>query len=136
MPKDLMRWSPFREINRFFDDDFFSSHGFSPSVDIYQDGNNIVVESPLAGVKPEDVHISIENNVLMISGKTEEKKEVNKDDYYRKELRQGSFSRSVLLPTEVKTEEIKAESSNGMLKIIIPKVEESKRKKIEIEIKK
>lgn len=133
MTKDLTRWSPFKELNRFFDEDLFS--GFSPSVDIYQDKDNIIVETPLAGIKPENINISIENNVLRISGKTNDKKEISTDNYYRKELRHGSFSRSVLLPAMARAEEIRAESNNGMLKIIIPKAEESKRNKIPIEIK-
>lgn len=136
MLKNLMRLSPSRDLDKFFDEDFLSISGFSPAVDIYQDKNNVIVETPLAGVKPEDVDIVIENDILRISGKTEEKKEIKKEDYYRRELRQGSFSRSVFLPVAVKIDGVSAESSNGMLKITIPKAEESKKKKIAIQIKK
>jgi len=82
------------------------------------------------------VNISIENDVLTISGETEEKKEVKKEDYYRKEIREGSFSRSVILPMNVKSSQAKASYEKGILKIILPKAEEAKPKKIAIKVKK
>lgn len=135
MSKDLKRWSPARYLDRLFDDDFFSVSGFSPVVDIYEEKDNIIVETPLAGVNPENVDIVIENDILSISGETEENKEIKKENYYRKELRQGSFYRSISLPMPVKANEVMAESNNGMLKIIIPKLEKSKNKKVAIKIK-
>jgi HSP20 family protein len=122
-------------MDKFFEDDIWSGADFSPAMDVYQDKDNVIVETPLAGVDPEKVDISIENDVLTISGKTEEKKEVKKEDYYRKEVREGSFSRSVILPMSVKADMAEAESVKGMLKIVIPKAEEVKPKKIAVKIK-
>lgn len=136
LKKDLKKWLPTKYLDRFFDDDIFSISGFSPVIDIYEEKDNVIVETPLAGVKPENVDIVIENDVLSISGKTDEKKEIKKENYYRKELRRGSFYRSVFLPMPVKASEVNAESINGMLKITIPKLERSKRNKIAIKVKK
>jgi len=136
LKKDLKKWLPTKYLDRLFDDDIFSVSGFSPVIDIYEEKENVIVETPLAGVKPENVDIVIENDVLSISGKTDEKKEVKKENYYRKELRRGSFYRSVFLPMPVKANAVHAESINGMLKITIPKMERSKRNKIAIKVKK
>lgn len=133
--RQIMQWSPMRDMEKFFDDDLWSGADFVPAVDVYQDKDNVIVETPLAGIDPEKVDISIENDVLTISGRTEEKKEVKREDYYRKEVRGGNFSRSVILPMSVKAHEASAESVKGMLKITIPKADEAKPKKIAVKIK-
>ena len=135
MNRGIMRWSPMRDIDRFFEEDFWHGADFVPAVDIYQDKDNVIVETPLAGVDPEKVDISVENDVLTISGSTEEKSEVKKEDYYRKEVRSGSFMRSVILPMAVKAAEAEAHSEKGILKIVLPKAEEAKPKKIEVKVK-
>jgi HSP20 family protein len=109
---------------------------FTPAVDVYQDKNNVVVETPLAGVDPEKVNIYVENDVLKIEGSSEHKSEVDEKNYYRKEVRAGSFYRAVALPTEVKGDQAKATFENGMLKIIIPKAEAVKPKTIKVFVKK
>jgi len=133
--RGLINWSPMRDMDKFFEEDFWHGANFSPAVDIYQDKDNVIVETPLAGIDPEKVDISIENDVLTISGQTEEKKEVKREDYYRKEVREGSFSRSVILPMPVKSTEAQAFSEKGMLKITIPKSEDAKPKKISVKVK-
>jgi len=137
MAREIMRWggSPLKDFERFFSDDFWNGVDFSPAIDIYQDKDNVIVETLLAGVDPEKVEISVENDVLTISGKTEEKKEVKKEDYYRKEIREGSFSRSVILPMQVKADEAEATSEKGILKVVLPKAEEVKPKKIAVKVK-
>jgi HSP20 family protein len=124
-----------RDLNRFFEEDMWEGADFTPAVDVYQDKDNVIVETPLAGVDPEKVEISVENDVLTISGSTEEKKEVKREDYYRKEVRSGSFSRSVILPMSVKADMAEAHSEKGMLKIIIPKADEVKPKRIAVKVK-
>jgi HSP20 family protein len=133
--RGLIQWSPMGDMNKFFDEGFWGGTDFTPAVDIYQDKDNVIVETPLAGIDPEKVDISIENDVLTISGKTEEKKEVKREDYYRKEVREGSFSRSVILPMPVKANLAEARSEKGMLKIVIPKAEEAKPRKIMVKVK-
>ncbi|MFZ2189062.1 MAG: Hsp20/alpha crystallin family protein [Candidatus Moraniibacteriota bacterium] len=135
MNRGIIQWSPMRDLNRFFEEDMWEGVNFTPAVDVYQDRDNVIVETPLAGVDPEKVEISVENDVLTISGATEGKKEVKREDYYRKEVRSGSFSRSVILPMSVKADMAEAHSEQGMLKIIIPKADEVKPKRIAVKVK-
>ncbi len=135
MPRGLMRWSPFFELERFFDEGFSADVNFLPALDVRQDKDNVIVEASLPGIDPEKVDISVENDVLTISGQTEEKKEVKREDYYRKEIREGSFSRSVILPMGVKADQAEAKYEKGILTINLPKAEEAKPKKIAIKAK-
>jgi HSP20 family protein len=110
--------------------------GYTPAVDMYEDKDNIVIETQLGGIDPAKVDISIENNILSIKGESEKKSEVEDKNYYRKEIRRGSFYRSIPLPTKVDGDKAKAESGDGILKITIPKATEVKPKTIKIETKK
>jgi HSP20 family protein len=143
-----IKWRPFRELERPFQlPDVFEEDEWvpfvptfraeEPALDIYQDKNNLYVEVPLVGIRPKDVEISIEDNVLTIQGKTEDRKEIKEKDYLRKEIRRGSFRRVIKLPVEVKGNKAKAESSEGILKITIPKVAKAgvSAKKIPIKVK-
>lgn len=138
----IIPWKPFSGLDRFFEDEdrwmpIMTMRKFLvPSMDIYEEGNDVVVEMPLAGIPPEKVDISIENDFLTVKGQMEEKKEVKEENYYRKEIKRGSFVRQAALPVAVKGEEAKAESANGMLKIIIPKAEKAKGKKISVKLTK
>jgi len=109
--------------------------GFTPAVDMYEDKNNIIVETQLAGIDPEKVDISIENNVLCLKGESEKKSEVDDKNYYRKEIRRGSFYRSIALPSRVDGDQASAVNEGGMLKIVIPKLAEQKTNKIKIQKK-
>jgi len=129
---------PFDEMDNFFRGFPMSKQvtSFVPSLDIYQNKNNVIVEAPLSGIKPEDVKISIENDVLTLEGKTGKQSEVDEKNYYRKEVSHGSFHRSVVLPTAVNGTKAKADYEDGILKITIPKEEKAKSKIVNIEIKK
>ena len=104
-----------------------------PAVDMYEEDNNVVVEAQLAGVDPKDVDLSIDNDVLTLRGRSEKKNEVDEKDYYKKEIVQGNFYRNIPLPASVKGEEAKAVAEEGVLKVTIPKAEEKRSNKIEIE---
>lgn len=138
----IIPWESFGDMDNFFSKDWdlfpvIPMRGLKvPEVDVYQTNKDVVVEMPLVGVKPEDVDISVENNVLIAKGKTEETKEEKKRDYYKKEIKKGEFSRSVVLPAEVKTGKAKAEAKNGILKITLPKAEVKKSRKIQVKVKK
>lgn len=132
--RNLMRWSPFQDMDRFFEEDMWPSTGFVPAMDIRQDKDNVIVEMSLPGIEAEKVDINVENDVLTVSGHREEKKETRREDYYRKEIREGSFSRSVVLPMHVKGDKAEAMYEKGMLRIMIPKAEEAKPKKIAVKI--
>jgi len=134
MRRGLITWDPFREVSRDWDEDFMGAN-FVPSADVYQDKDNVIVEMDIPGIDIEKLDISVENDVLTVSGSKEEKKEVKREDYYRKEIRSGSFSRSVILPMTVKGQEAEAEFKKGILKIRLPKAEEVKPKKIAVKVK-
>lgn len=138
MTREIIHFTPTADIDRFFSEGFFpfTTQNFAPAIDVYQDNDALIVETSLPGIDPKNVDISVENDVLTISGETREKKEVKREDYYRKEIRQGSFSRSVILPVAVKGAEATAEYENGVLVITLPKSEDAKPKKIAVSINK
>lgn len=128
---------PFEEMERMLDWPAQRHlNTFVPAMDVYQDDNNVYVETALAGVDPAKVDIAIENDVLTVKGATEHKSEVDEKNYYRKEVRRGSFYRSVALPTHVVGDDASAEYTDGILKITIPKAPEVKPKSVKINIKK
>ncbi len=142
-----IKWKPFGDSGNPFQlpempgqDDWapFIPHfrAEEPALDIYQDKSNLYIEISLNNIKPKDVKVSIEDNILTIEGKIEEKKQLKEQDYLRKEIKRGSFKRSLKLPVQVKDSKAKAESVNGVLKVTIPKVAKaSKGKEIPIKIK-
>lgn len=134
----IIKWSPFispsmgDDFDKYFDSWPIMSANFTPAVDVYQDADHVIVEAPLAGINPENVDISIENDVLTIKGAHEKKSEVEDKNYYRKEIRQGSFYRAIQLPTRVVGDQAKASYEQGVLTISIPKASEAKPKSIKI----
>jgi HSP20 family protein len=140
----LIKWNPFLNDSLALDDmdKMFGEmlpavrgqhFGFTPALDMYEDKDNIIVETQLVGIDPEKVSISIENDVLCLKGESERKTEKN---YYRKEIRRGSFYRSVPLPTKVDGDKASAVTDEGILKITIPKAAEVKPKNIKIQTNK
>ena len=96
------------------------------SIDVYQAGDNLVVKSTIAGVKPEELEIYIHNDLLTIRGKRERAIEDEGADYLYRECFWGGFSRSIILPFEVQIDKIQATLRNGVLTIMIPKAPKSK----------
>jgi len=96
------------------------------SIDVYQNNDNLVVKSTIAGVRPEDLEIYIHNDLLTIRGKREQSMEDEGADYLYKECYWGGFSRSVILPFEVQVDKVQAILKNGVLTIIMPKAPKSK----------
>ncbi|MEI7620512.1 MAG: Hsp20/alpha crystallin family protein [Candidatus Falkowbacteria bacterium] len=141
----LIKWTPFLASNPFEEMDKMmhdlspetaNQMGFSPAVDIYEDKNNVIIETQLAGIDPDKVDISIENDVLTIKGEGEKKSEVEDKNYYRKEIRRGSFFRSIPLPTHVVGDKASAMAADGVLKISVPKAALAKPRTIKIQTKK
>ncbi len=137
----LIKWTPF--LSEFDDMDKMmesmlpavrgNQFGFTPAVDMYEDKDNIIVETQLGGIDPEKVDVSIENNILTIKGESQKKSEVEDKNYYRKEIRSGSFYRQIPLPTKVDGDKASAINEDGILKISIPKAPEVKPKTIKIQ---
>ncbi len=138
----IIKWEPFREIDRFFDDRFFQPFttlpklGFDLAVDVYEEKGNVVAKMSLPGIRPEDLDVSLEDDTLTIAGKREEEKETEKKDYYSKEIRRGSFSRTVSLPKSVDAGKTEAKYENGELVVTMPVVASTKEKAVKVKIQK
>ena len=102
------------------------------TVDVYQDGDNIVVQSTVAGVKPEEVEVSITPESVSIRGKRERMKQVEEKDYFYQECFWGSFSRSIILPYEVDPDKSTATIRDGVLTVKMPKLNRQKAKKVRV----
>jgi HSP20 family protein len=136
----LSRWEPFAELgelrsrfDRMFDE---LSDGrervWTPAIDVERDNGNLVVRADVPGIKPEEVKIEVEDDILTVSGEHEEKKE-EKDTYYlRRERRYGSFSRSMALPAGVEAKKIKAETHDGVVEVVIPLPKEAQKETVKI----
>ncbi len=138
----LIKWTPFLDPFEEMDKNFGeflptlrNGENFMPAIDMYEDKDNVIVETQLAGIDPEKVDIAIENDVLSIKGEGEKKSEVEEKNYYRKEIRRGSFYRSIPLPAHVLGDKARAVNEAGVLRIMIPKAPEAKPNKIKIESK-
>lgn len=137
----LTSYDPFKELKelekRIFNGSSLSSDnalsGFTPVVNTREGEFAYHVEADLPGVKKEDISVETKDNVLTISGERKHKDEVNKDDYYKLESSYGKFIRSFTLPDGVDAENINASCENGVLEVVIPKMEKSvEKKKIEV----
>ena len=104
------------------------------TVDVYQTENDIVVQSTVAGVEPDDLDINITNESITIHGHRARKEEINDKDYFYEECFGGKFSRSIILPSEVDSEHSTAVLKNGVLIVRMPKLEKRKAKKLKIKI--
>jgi HSP20 family protein len=102
------------------------------AIDVRTTPDALVVEAALPGVKPEDVDISILGDTLTISGRTSQETSNDEDGYTYREIRRGSFSRTLTLPRGVKSDAAQARFDNGMLELTIPKAEEAKPRQIKI----
>jgi HSP20 family protein len=142
----ITRWDPFSEfhglrraMDRLFDD-FTPARAWRGSetpeltfpVDVSETDTEIVVKAPLPGVKPEDVEITVSEGVLTVRGESRTEETTEKDNYHRREIRYGAFSRSLPLPAHVDQEQAEAEFADGMLIVRLPKSEEARPKAIRI----
>ena len=143
----IVRYDPFRdlrtlqeEVNRLFSTNLTRTFGdegigrgaWSPSVDIYENKDQIVLEAELPGMKQEDFDLSIESNVITLRGERRFEKTDDSDNYHRVERSYGAFTRSFTLPQTVSGEGATAEYSNGVLRVTLPKREETKPRRIEV----
>jgi HSP20 family protein len=145
---NLVRWNPWNEMvsvrdrfSRLFDDSLFPLSGkeesfglsaWNPSVDIYENEDNIVIKAEIPGVSKDDIHVDLKGRVLTLKGERKNENEVKEDRFYRREMTYGRFERSFALPGEVEPEKIKADFKDGVLKVEIPKPEGHKPKQITV----
>lgn len=102
------------------------------TVDVYQTPNEIIIKSIVAGVRPDDLTISITRDMVTIKGKREESIEAQEDDFFFKELYWGTFSRTIMLPQEVEPEEAEAIEKHGLLTIKLPKIDKEKQTRLKV----
>lgn len=102
------------------------------TIDVYQTEDSIVIKSTIAGVKPEDLDVSINNDMITIKGERKNDEEITSENYYYQECYWGPFSRSVVLPVDILPEKVEASLKNGILTIRLPKADTTKLKKIQV----
>jgi HSP20 family protein len=106
------------------------------AIDVFQTPTEIVIQSPIAGVNPEDVEVHIENDMITIRGRREKQEVIEEKDYFYQECYWGGFSRTVALPTsEVDIDKAQADMKNGVLMVRIPRAEKKKSKRLKIVLK-
>lgn len=114
--------------------DIFEENEGQLAIDVFQTPNEIVIESTIAGVKADDLDISITNESVTIRGKREKEKRVSDEDYFYQECYWGKFSRSIILPQEVDSDNAEASFKNGVLVIRLPKINRQKSKKLKVRL--
>lgn len=143
----IVRYDPFRdlrtlqeEVNRLFSTNLTRGFGeegigrgaWNPSVDIYENKDHIVLEAELPGMNRDEFELSVENNVITLRGERQFEKKEDSDNYHRVERSYGSFTRSFTLPQTVSAEGATAEYRNGVLRVTLPKREDTKARRIQI----
>ena len=143
----IVRYDPFRdlrtlqeEVNRLFSSNLTRGFGeegigrgaWNPSVDIYENKDQIILEAELPGMRQDDFELTVENNVITLRGERQFEKKEESDNYHRVERSYGSFTRSFTLPQTVSAEGATAEYSNGVLRVTLPKREETKARRIQV----
>jgi HSP20 family protein len=146
---NITRWDPFQDMvtlreamNQLFEDSLVApgtmpmrrGEGFVPALDLSETEDSYIVEAATPGLKPEDLEITFENNVLTIKGEVRRESEERKRNYHRVERRFGAFRRAISLPASVKADAITASLNEGVLRLEIPKAEEVKPRKINVAI--
>jgi HSP20 family protein len=143
----IIRWDPFRDLitirekmNRLFEEAVTSrgeekdmmSSSWSPSVDIFETENELVLTAEVPGIDEKDIEIKLEDNTLTLKGERKLEKETKEENYHRIERAYGSFYRSFTLPSYIDQDKISAEHQNGILKVIMPKQPELKPRNVKI----
>lgn len=150
MARELTHWDPFgpmmslrQAMNRLLEDAFVpgASRGLETTVadagvlplDLYETRDDVQVSAALPGVKPEDIDVSVQGNVLTIKGETKAESEAAEGSWHRRERRFGSFFRQVSLPVPVNSEKAEATFENGVLRLRLPKAEEARERRIQVQ---
>jgi HSP20 family protein len=143
----ISRWDPFRnistlqeQVNRLFErnssanTEYATLTAWAPSVDVYETENELVIKADLPEVVEKDLDVRVENNMLTIRGERKFEQNVKEENYLRMERSYGSFSRSFSLPNTVDTQAIKAQYTDGVLTVTLPRRAESKPKQVKINV--
>jgi len=148
----LIPWRPFRDLEKWFEEEWPEIWEWperwlpsvpkgalmrTPRVDVYETDGNVVAEFELPGVDPKNIDVEVKDDMIKVEAKAEEEKEEKKKGYYRKELSRGYYKRVVPLPVNVQENKAEASYKQGVLKVVIPKVEPTKKaeKKVKVKVK-
>jgi HSP20 family protein len=143
-PVDFFRMNPFtlmrrmtEEVDRAFGEQGRATNGgtlWTPAIEVSERDGNYVVRAELAGLKPEDVKVEIDGDVLVLQGERKFEHEENKDGVHRTEIRYGQFYRAIPLPEGVKADQAQAKFDNGVLEVAVPvAAQKPNRKQIQVE---
>lgn len=137
-------WRPMREMRRLTEDmERLMTEGLAPfmgpamgtfPINMYQKNNDLMVECPLPGIRPEDVDVSISGRMLTVRGERKETKEVKQEDYYFREVGAGHIFRQIMLPSDVRAEQAEATYENGILQLRLPLAKTAK--EVPVKVKK
>jgi len=114
------------------DEDWMSDYEGALNIDMYQTKDNVIIKSTIAGVRPEDIDITVANDMVSIKGSRQKEENVAQEDYFYQECYWGNFSRSVIVPVDIDSESIEADLKDGILTVIIPKAAKAKTKKVKV----
>ncbi len=113
-------------------EEWLSDYEGQLNIDMYQTKDNVIIKSTIAGVRPEDMDITVANDMLTIKGARRKEDQVAEDDYFYQECYWGNFSRSVIIPVDIDSEHIEADLKDGILTVVVPKAAKAKTKKIKV----
>ncbi|HEB01504.1 MAG TPA: Hsp20/alpha crystallin family protein [Candidatus Portnoybacteria bacterium] len=131
-PSKLRTFKKAEETKPAKEEDWLSESEGQLTIDVYQTESDIIIKSTIAGVKPEDVEVTITNDMVTIKGRREKDEEIKGEDYYYQECYWGAFSRSVILPVDIDSQKAEAVMKNGILTVQLPKADKAKTRKIRI----
>lgn len=128
-----VRWSPFSELEDVFETLPTIANGLELAADLYEDNGNLIAEMHIPGIEPDRIDIEVHDKILHVSGSRQEKEETKDKHYYRKEIRRGSFERTIMLPVAVEGDKATAHFEHGVLKIALP-IEKTKEHKVKVKV--
>ncbi len=114
------------------DEEWMADYEGALNIDMYQTKDNVIIKSTIAGVRPEDIDITVANDMVSIKGSRQKEENVAQDDYFYQECYWGSFARSVIVPVDIDSEHIEADLKDGILTVIVPKAAKAKTKKVKV----
>jgi HSP20 family protein len=120
------------EATKASSEDWLSEYEGQLTIDMYQTKDNVIIKSTIAGVRPEDIDVTIANDMVTIRGERKRDFDASSEDYFYQECYWGSFSRSVVLPVDVDIENVSADLKDGILTVILPKAAKAKAKKVKV----
>lgn len=113
-------------------EDWLSDYEGQLNIDMFQTKDNVIIKSTIAGVRPEDIDITVANDMVTVKGARRKEETIAQDDYFYQECYWGNFSRSVIVPVDIDSEHIEADLKDGILTIVVPKAAKAKTKKVKV----